>query len=80
MGGQGIELNLTLLPSAPLCLTENIFGSSPSTHRLHRRRPQSSKRGSVATSFPVQEEADTEEKEAFFAFMEQPAASHSLPE
>ncbi|KAJ8787552.1 hypothetical protein J1605_022867 [Eschrichtius robustus] len=59
---------------------KNIFGSSPSTHRLHRRRPQSSKRGSVATSFPVQEEADTEEKEAFFAFMEQPAASHSLPE
>nr|XP_030726750.1 ras-related protein Rab-44 [Globicephala melas] len=59
---------------------KSIFGSSPSTHKLHRRRPQSFKRGSVATSFPVQEEADTEEKEAFFAFMEQLEASHSLPE
>lgn len=80
MGGQGTEPSPTLLPSAPLCLTESIFGSSPSTHKLHGRRPQSFKRGSVATSFPVQEEADAEEKEAFFAFMEQLEASHSLPE
>ena len=34
----------------------------------------------VATSFPVVEEANSEEKEAFFAFMEQLGASNSLPE
>ncbi|XP_070633986.1 ras-related protein Rab-44 [Bos indicus] len=59
---------------------KNIFGSSSSTHRLHRKRPLLSKRGSVATSFPVVEEANSEEKEAFFAFMEQLGASNSLPE
>ncbi|XP_043306618.1 ras-related protein Rab-44 isoform X3 [Cervus canadensis] len=59
---------------------KNIFGSSLSSHRLHRKRPLLSKRGSVATSFPVVEEANSEEKEAFFAFMEQLGASNSLPE
>ncbi|XP_037700479.1 ras-related protein Rab-44 isoform X2 [Choloepus didactylus] len=58
---------------------KNIFGSSPSTHRL-RRRPPSSKRGSAATSFPVLEEAGAEEKEAFLAFMEQLGTSHLLSE
>ncbi|CAI9168292.1 unnamed protein product [Rangifer tarandus platyrhynchus] len=59
---------------------KNIFGSSSSSHRLHRKRPLLSKQGSVATSFPVVEEANSEEKEAFFAFMEQLGASNSLPE
>ncbi|XP_045699546.1 ras-related protein Rab-44 [Phyllostomus hastatus] len=59
---------------------KSIFGSSPSTHRLHRRKPLSSKRGSAASSFPVLEEAEAEEKEAFFAFMEQLGPGHSLPE
>lgn len=59
---------------------KNIFGSSSSSHRLHRKRPLLSKRGSVVTSFPVVEEANSEEKEAFFAFMEQLGASNSLPE
>lgn len=64
----------------PFCPTETIFGSSPSSQRLRKRRPLSSKRGSVATSFPVLEEADAEEKEAFFAFMEQLGAGHLLSE
>ncbi|XP_019594206.2 ras-related protein Rab-44 [Rhinolophus sinicus] len=59
---------------------KTIFGSSPSSQRLRKRRPLSSKRGSVATSFPVLEEADAEEKEAFFAFMEQLGAGHLLSE
>uniref|UniRef100_A0A8C3WCP8 RAB44, member RAS onco family n=1 Tax=Catagonus wagneri TaxID=51154 RepID=A0A8C3WCP8_9CETA len=59
---------------------KNIFDSSPSMHRLHRRRPLPSKRGSVATSFPALQEADAEEKEAFVAFMEQLGTSHLLPE
>uniref|UniRef100_A0A8D0Y959 RAB44, member RAS onco family n=1 Tax=Sus scrofa TaxID=9823 RepID=A0A8D0Y959_PIG len=59
---------------------KSIFDSSPSMHRLHRRRPLPSKRGSVATSFPALQEADAEEKEAFIAFMEQLGASHLLPE
>ncbi|XP_036919192.1 ras-related protein Rab-44 [Sturnira hondurensis] len=59
---------------------KSIFGSSPSTHRLHRRKPLSSKRGSAVSSFPVLEEAEAEEKEAFFAFMEQLGAGHSLSE
>ncbi|XP_057555753.1 ras-related protein Rab-44 [Hippopotamus amphibius kiboko] len=59
---------------------QNIFGSSPSTHILHRRRPLPSKRRSAATSLPTLEEANPEEKEAFFAFMEQLGASHSLAE
>ncbi|XP_024899460.1 ras-related protein Rab-44 [Pteropus alecto] len=59
---------------------KNIFGSRSSTHRLRKRRPLSSKQGSAATRFPVLEEADTEEKEAFFAFMEQLGTGHLLPE
>ncbi|XP_054578223.1 ras-related protein Rab-44 [Eptesicus fuscus] len=59
---------------------KSIFGSSPSTQRVRGRRPLSSKRGSAATSFPVLEEADAEEKEAFLAFMEQLGGGHSLPE
>ncbi|XP_006860634.1 PREDICTED: ras-related protein Rab-44 [Chrysochloris asiatica] len=59
---------------------KSIFGSNLSTHRLRRRRPLSSKRGSAADSFPALEEADTEEKEAFSAFVEQLGASHLLPE
>lgn len=80
MRGQG--LSPTPLPpiSVPLCRTESIFGSSPSTQRVRGRRPLSSKRGSAATSFPVLEEADAEEKEAFLAFMEQLGGGHSLPE
>lgn len=80
VGSQEMEPNPTLLLPVPLCPTENIFGSSSSSHRLHRKRPLLSKRGSVATSFPVVEEANSEEKEAFFAFMEQLGASNSLPE
>ena len=75
-----MQPNPTLLLPDPLCPVENIFGSSSSSHRLHRKRPLLSKRGSVATSFPVVEEANSEEKEAFFAFMEQLGASNSLPE
>ncbi|XP_032718244.1 ras-related protein Rab-44 [Lontra canadensis] len=59
---------------------KNIFGSSLSTHRLHRKRPLSSKRESAATSFPGLEEADPEEKEAFFALIQQLGAGHLLPE
>ncbi|XP_014385119.1 PREDICTED: ras-related protein Rab-44 isoform X2 [Myotis brandtii] len=59
---------------------KSIFGSSPSSQRVRGRRPLSSKRGSAATSFPVLEEADAEEKEAFLAFMEQLGGDHSLPE
>uniref|UniRef100_A0A8C7B6U4 RAB44, member RAS onco family n=1 Tax=Neovison vison TaxID=452646 RepID=A0A8C7B6U4_NEOVI len=59
---------------------KNIFGSSLSTHRLHRKRPLSSKRESTAASFPGLEEADLEEKEAFFAFIQQLGAGHLLPE
>ncbi|XP_023603475.1 ras-related protein Rab-44 [Myotis lucifugus] len=59
---------------------KSIFGSSPSTQRVRGRRPLSSKRGSAATSFPVLEEADAEEREAFLAFMEQLGGDHSLPE
>ncbi|XP_054554124.1 ras-related protein Rab-44 [Talpa occidentalis] len=58
----------------------NIFGSNPSTHRLRRRKPTSSKRGSMTTSLPVLEEANLQEKEQFFAFMEQLGPSHLLPE
>ncbi|XP_004424521.1 PREDICTED: ras-related protein Rab-44 [Ceratotherium simum simum] len=59
---------------------KNIFGSSPRTHRLRRRRPPPSKQGSLATSLPGLEEANAEEKEAFFAFMKQLEAGHLLPE
>ncbi|XP_049746792.1 ras-related protein Rab-44 isoform X2 [Elephas maximus indicus] len=59
---------------------KSIFGSSLSTHRLRRRRPLPSKRRSAAASFPALEEANTEEKEAFLAFMEKLGPSHLLPE
>ncbi|XP_012582780.1 PREDICTED: ras-related protein Rab-44 [Condylura cristata] len=58
----------------------NIFGSSPSIHRLRRKKTLSSKRGSLATSFPGLEEANPQEKELFLAFMEQLGASHLHPE
>lgn len=67
---------------APLCLslsTENIFGSSQSSHRLRRRKPLPSKQVSATTSFPALEEADAEEKEAFLAFIEQLGTGHLLP-
>ncbi|XP_008062776.1 ras-related protein Rab-44 [Carlito syrichta] len=59
---------------------KNIFGSSPSTHRLRRRRPLASKRASATASFPALEEADAEDKEAFLAFMEQLGTGHLPPE
>ncbi|XP_045860097.1 ras-related protein Rab-44 isoform X2 [Meles meles] len=59
---------------------KNIFDSSLSTHRLHRKRPLSSKRESTVASFPGLEEADPAEKEAFFAFIQQLGAGHLLPE
>ncbi|XP_007937646.1 ras-related protein Rab-44 [Orycteropus afer afer] len=59
---------------------KSIFGSDLSTHKLHRRRPLPPKRRSAAVTFPALEEANTEEKEAFLAFMEQLGASHLLPE
>uniref|UniRef100_G1RIJ1 RAB44, member RAS onco family n=1 Tax=Nomascus leucogenys TaxID=61853 RepID=G1RIJ1_NOMLE len=58
---------------------KNIFGSSQSPHRLHRRKPLPSKRVSATTSFPALEEADAVEKEAFLAFMEQLGTGHLLP-
>ncbi|XP_039091242.1 ras-related protein Rab-44 isoform X3 [Hyaena hyaena] len=57
---------------------KNIFGSG--SHGLRRKRPVPSKRESAATSFPVLEEADPEEKEAFFAFVQQLGAGHLPPE
>ncbi|KAF0884435.1 RAB44 protein, partial [Crocuta crocuta] len=57
---------------------KNIFGSG--THGLRRKRPVPSKRESAATSFPALEEADPEEKEAFFAFVQQLGAGHLPPE
>lgn len=77
MGDQGAEPSPTLLPFIS-CPTENIFGSG--THGLRRKRPVPSKRESVATSFPALEEADPEEKEAFFAFVQQLGAGHLPPE
>ncbi|XP_055119400.2 ras-related protein Rab-44 [Symphalangus syndactylus] len=58
---------------------KNIFGSSQSPHRLHRRKPLPSKRVSATTSFPALEEADAVEKEAFLGFMEQLGTGHLLP-
>ncbi|XP_027627689.1 ras-related protein Rab-44 [Tupaia chinensis] len=59
---------------------QDIFGSSLSSQRLHRKKPLPSKRVSVTTSFPALEEAEAEEKEEFFAFLEQLGTSHLLPE
>ncbi|XP_019686074.2 ras-related protein Rab-44 isoform X1 [Felis catus] len=57
---------------------KNVFGSS--THGVRRKRPVPSERESAAVSLPVLEEADAEEKEAFFAFIQQLGAGHLLPE
>ncbi|XP_030171241.1 ras-related protein Rab-44 isoform X2 [Lynx canadensis] len=57
---------------------KNVFGSS--THGVRRKRPVPSERESAAVSLPVLEEADPEEKEAFFAFIQQLGAGHLLPE
>ncbi|XP_053458835.1 ras-related protein Rab-44 [Nycticebus coucang] len=59
---------------------KNIFGSSPSSQRLRRRRPLPSKRVSAITNFPALEEVDAEEKEAFLAFVDQLGTSPLLPE
>lgn len=59
---------------------KNVFGSSPSTHRLQTKRSLPSQRISATSSFPVFEEADTEEKEAFLALVGQMETGHSLSE
>ncbi|XP_049999683.1 ras-related protein Rab-44 isoform X2 [Alexandromys fortis] len=59
---------------------KNVFGSSPRTHRLHRKRPVPSQRASGAFSLPALEEADAKEKEAFLALVGQMGTGHSLSE
>lgn len=59
---------------------KNVFGSSPSTHRLQTKRSLPSQRISATSSFPVFEEADTEEKEAFLTLVGQMETGHSLSE
>ncbi|XP_036023070.1 ras-related protein Rab-44 [Onychomys torridus] len=59
---------------------KNVLGSSPSTHRLRRKRPTLSQPVSVTFSLPALEEADAEEKEAFRALVEQMGTGHSLSE
>lgn len=71
------SLVFPLFPSVP---TENVLGSSLSTRRLRTKRPLPSQRLSVTFSFPVLEEADAEEKEAFQALVGQMGAGHSLSE
>lgn len=66
-----------LLPSVP---PENVFGSSPGTHRLRTKRSLPSQRESVTSTLPVPEEADAEEKEAFLALIGQMETGHSLSE
>ena len=78
MGDQWTQLHSAAF--CPLCPTENIFSSSLGTHRLHRKRPLSTKREPAAASFLALEEADHEEKEAFFAFIQQLGAGDVLPE
>ncbi|XP_052019982.1 ras-related protein Rab-44 isoform X2 [Apodemus sylvaticus] len=58
----------------------NVFGSSPSTHRLRTKPSLPSQRESVTSTFPALEEADAEEKEAFLALVGQMETSHSLSE
>lgn len=78
VGFKGSQSLIALLfPSAPL---ENVFGSSPRTHRLHRKRPVPSQRASGAFSLPALEEADAKEKEAFLALVGQMGTGHSLSE
>ncbi|XP_028623716.1 ras-related protein Rab-44 isoform X2 [Grammomys surdaster] len=59
---------------------KNIFGSSPGTHRLRTKRSLPSQRVSVTSSFPVLEEANAEEKEAFLALVGQMETGHSFSE
>lgn len=67
-------------PFVPLCPLENVFGSSPRTHRLHRKRPVPSQPVSGTFSLPALEEADAKEKEAFLALVGQMGTGHSLSE
>lgn len=71
------SLIFPLLPSVP---PENVFASSPGTHRLRTKRSLPSQRVSVTSSFPVLEEADAEEKEAFLALVGQMETGHSFSE
>ncbi|XP_076772575.1 ras-related protein Rab-44 isoform X4 [Arvicanthis niloticus] len=59
---------------------KNVFGSSPGTHRLRTKRSLPSQRLSVTSNFPVLEEADAEEKEAFLALVGQMETGHSFSE
>ncbi|XP_075835839.1 ras-related protein Rab-44 isoform X2 [Microtus pennsylvanicus] len=59
---------------------KNVFGFSPRTHRLRRKRPVPSQRASGAFSLPALEEADAKEKEAFLALVGQMGTGHSLSE
>ncbi|KAL6058938.1 hypothetical protein STEG23_022126, partial [Scotinomys teguina] len=59
---------------------KNVFGSSPSTHRLRRKRPMLFQPVSVTFSLPALEEVDAEEKEAFQALVGQMGIGHSLSE
>ncbi|XP_021489164.1 ras-related protein Rab-44 isoform X3 [Meriones unguiculatus] len=59
---------------------KNVFGSGPSTQRLHTKGPLPSHPGSVTFSFPALEEADVEEKEAFLALAGQLGTGRSLSE
>lgn len=68
------------LPSIPLCPPENVFGSSPGTHRLRRKQTTLSQPVSATFSLPALEEADAEEKEAFQALVGQMGTGHSLSE
>ncbi|CAH6789945.1 ras-related protein Rab-44 [Phodopus roborovskii] len=59
---------------------KNVFGSSPSTHRLRRKRPVLSQPVSVTFNLPALEEANAEDKEAFLALVGQMGTDHSLSE
>lgn len=65
-------------PFVPLRPLENVFSSSPRTHRLHRKRLVPSQRASVTFSLPALEEADAKEKEAFLTLLGQMGTGHSL--
>ncbi|XP_035312870.1 ras-related protein Rab-44 [Cricetulus griseus] len=59
---------------------KSVFGSSPSTRRLRRKRLVLSQPVSVTFKLPALEEADAEEKEAFLALVGQMGTDHSLSE
>ncbi|XP_052600414.1 ras-related protein Rab-44 [Peromyscus californicus insignis] len=59
---------------------KNVFGSSPSTHRLRRKQPTLSQPVSATFSLPALEEAHAEEKEAFRVLVGQMGTGHSLSE